>query len=143
MKVNVTLSASSFNAAAERIKQAKDNLNASSNKMARLMAESVYSLAIGSAPVCTGDLKRNLQQNASAISRVSGTPEHEYRYAVIADVAATTPGCRYRPKAKPEKWKGEHYARTAEEKSGRPFYMANAVADVRNDIPGFVAMVTL
>ena len=144
MKLDISLSEESLDAAIRRLEQAQVNLHDSVSTMVLAMGQTAMLTAENAVHVCSGDLKANLEANLNDMAVEEEEPFVFATY-VIADVAASTPGCRWRRGLTDRaRWRGQHYAMTEETRDGGGHeYIAPGLDAAKAAFPSFVQAVAL
>lgn len=144
MKLKVSLNEKSINDAILRLEQAKMNLDTSLSAVTGYIAVAVMNEAIEKAPVCSGDLKDNLETNLAQIAVREG-PDHVFTTEAVADVEAHTRAGRWRIRHRKALWYGEHYAAkvNADYDEISIGFMTSGVEEAKAAIPAFLQAVQL
>ena len=141
MSVSVSLDVfddESIDAAVAKIRGCKVALIQNADRVAWRLATDAYQAAFARAHVDTGDLKSNLR--VEPFGRKSGV------YRLISDVAATTPGGKWRSESRRKWLEGKHYAIYHEgylKKTEGSGYMEAASKEALIRLPAYKGMISL
>ena len=142
MKLQVSLTEDSIDAAIERLEQAKDNLRNSLEPMTRILGQTIMATAEQYVHVQSGDLKENLMENLMDLE-VEESPEFVFTTYAIADVEAHTRKGWWREHHRKAMWMGEHYAAKENARGDRHAFMDKGVQEAEAALPSFIQAVEL